>query len=159
MILNDIENIHVKNLFCIVGFPNISKFASVVDPTINNSDVKEFLGQLQQSESGASHPVYHGRHSAMSNSVMMQQMVVAPSFAGNTAAELNPSTTDNDDLHLYDFHDVLLEKKKRLVLPIFNIDLPYKDVYSCDIDSMSHDSYYHQQNKQDFEEVGSRKCY
>lgn len=137
VVLNDIENMNVENLFCIVGFPNTSKFASVNDPILDTANVATFLQQLQQCES--TRPHRPGRpqpnYSCTSNSVMLQQAMGG--FPGSSDSGPDDTTEDTnvDDLYLYEFKNVLLEKKERLVLPIFDVELPYKDVYHCKIES------------------------
>ncbi|CAF4163676.1 unnamed protein product, partial [Rotaria sordida] len=154
VILNDIENMNVDNLFCIVGFPNVSKFASVVDPIISGEDVKAFLDRLKQCEVESTSSRYSNPASFMSNSIMTQQMVsVMPSHENNVPSGSQPDA-GVDDLHLYEFKNVLLQKKERLMLPIFDIEIPYKDVYHCKIDtSISEYIYYQHGEKKDFEEV------
>ena len=131
VILNDIENMHVDNLFCIVGFPNISKFASVTDPIIGGTDVQTFLNQLKAAEASNQAAAFGGG-SVASNSMMTQQVMLrAPTVAPMDALMSDASQVDADtsDLHLYEFKNVLLEKKERLIVPIFDIELPYRDVY------------------------------
>ncbi|CAF0887173.1 unnamed protein product [Adineta ricciae] len=139
VVLNDIENMNVDNLFCIVGFPNTSKFASVNDPILDTANVATFLQQLQQCESTRSRHSgrLHANYSCMSNSMMTQQ--VMGGFPGSSDSGPDETTEDTnvDDLHLYEFKNVLLEKQERLVLPIFDVELPYKDVYHCKIESNS----------------------
>ena len=155
VILNDIENMNVDNLFCIVGFPNVSKFASVVDPIISGADVRTFLNQLNQSESGVGRHYPHNA-SIMSNSVMTQQMV-QPMLSSNSYGPEDTQTqqdTNTDDLHLYEFKNVLLQKKERLMLPIFDIEIPYKDVYHCKINALHSGSTYSGYNEtKQFEDV------
>ncbi|CAF1322405.1 unnamed protein product [Rotaria sordida] len=154
VILNDIENMNVDNLFCIVGFSNVSKFASVIDPIISGEDVKAFLDGLKQCEVESTRSRYYNPASFTSNSIMMQQTVSAmPSHENNDPSDSQPDT-GVDDLHLYEFKNVLLQKKERLMLPIFDIEIPYKDVYHCKIDtSQSEYTYYEHGEKKDFEEV------
>ncbi|CAF4992848.1 unnamed protein product, partial [Rotaria magnacalcarata] len=46
--------------------------------------------------------------------------------------------THVDDLHLYEFKSILLRKKERLMLPIFDIEIPYRDVWhSVEFDNVS----------------------
>ncbi len=155
VILNDIENMNVDNLFCIVGFPNVSKFASVVDPIISGADVKTFLDQLNQSESGGGRRYPHNA-SIMSNSVMTQQMV-QPMYSSNNYGPDDTQSqqdTNTDDLHLYEFKNVLLQKKERLMLPIFDIEIPFKDVYHCKINASQFGSIFSGYNEtKQFEDV------
>ncbi|CAF5100115.1 unnamed protein product, partial [Rotaria sp. Silwood1] len=154
VILNDIENMNVDNLFCIVGFPNVSKFASVVDPIISGEDVKAFLDRLKQCEVESSRSHHYGNANIMSNSVMMQQAVMPISSTGNNGPSDSQQDSGVDDLHLYEFKNVLLQKKERLMLPIFDIEIPYKDVYHCKIDATRTENiFYGHDEKKDFEEV------
>ena len=155
VILNDIENMTVDNLFCIVGFPNISKFASVIDPMVSREDVKAFLEHLKQSEvtgRGHRHPNYAN---VMSNSIMTQQMAMPMSSFNNDGPDDDPPEETNvDDLHLYDFKNIFLQKKERLMLPIFEIEIPYKDVYHCKINALQSGGIYSGYEEQDkFEDV------
>ncbi|CAF2075839.1 unnamed protein product [Rotaria magnacalcarata] len=154
VILNDIENMNVDNLFCIVGFPNVSKFVSVTDPIISGDDVQTFLQRLQQCETESAQPSYHNRASVMSNSVKMQQMVMPMSSSTSQVPDDSQQDTHVDDLHLYEFKNILLRKKERLMLPIFDIEIPYRDVYHCKIGAATSTSiYYGYEDKKDFEEV------
>lgn len=156
VILNDIENLTVDKLYCIVGFPNISKFASVIDPMLSGKTSKEFLDHLRQCESGHN-PSYHGfrGQSIMSNSIMTQQMMQPISFDNNLPDD-TLQDKQIDDLHLYEFENISLEKKERLMLPIFDIETNYKDVYHCKIDAIQYGNIYARYNEQkQYEEVRS----
>jgi hypothetical protein len=153
VILNDIENMHVDQLFCIVGFPNISKFASITDPIVSGDDVQQFLQKLNQCEHSSAGNSFN-QQSVMSNSMMMQQVAQAPSH--HSIPDLPQSDTDADDLHLYEFKDVLLQKKERLMLPIFDLEVSYKDIYHCRIDASQSQMarvYSGYTEKKDYEEV------
>jgi hypothetical protein len=156
VILNDIENMNVDNLFCIVGFPNLSKFASVIDPIISGDNVKTFLDQLKQCEATATgRGLNYNNANIMSNSIMTQQMYMPPiSPSNNSGPDDTQQDANVDDLHLYEFKNILLQKKERLMLPIFDIEIPYKDVYHCKIDSLqSASNYSGNDEKKQFEEV------
>jgi hypothetical protein len=139
VILNDIENMNIDHLFCIVGFPNISKFASIVDPMISGDNVKAFLDQLGQCEANTGRSRHPNSH--MSNSIMTQQMVMPitqlmampMSAPSNSGIDDTQQDANVDDLHLYEFQNISLHKKERLTLPIFDVEIPYKDVYHCKI--------------------------
>jgi hypothetical protein len=162
VILNDIENMNVKNLFCIVGFPNISKFASVIDPIISGENVQQFLDHLKQCEVQNVRSRYYNNSSIMSNSIMTQQMVtqqqmiMPPSFDNNVPDDTQQDT-NVDDLHLYEFKNVLLKKKERLMLPIFDIEIDYKDVYHCKINALEFANIYSRDDeKKQYEEVSNQ---
>ncbi|CAM4788218.1 unnamed protein product [Rotaria magnacalcarata] len=90
----------------------------------------------------------------MSNSVMMQQMVMPMPSSTIQVPDDSQQDTHVDDLHLYEFKNILLRKKERLMLPIFDIEIPYRDVYHCKIGAATSTSiYYGYEDKKDFEEV------
>ena len=125
----------VENLSCIVGFPNVSKFASIVDPIVSDDDVKAFLDRLTQCEAGYEGLIHSRPASFMSNSMMTQQIMAPGGFSNAPTQDHTANDTKTEDLHLYEFKNVLLQKKERLMLPIFDIDIPYKDVYNCKIEA------------------------
>jgi hypothetical protein len=157
VLLNDIENMQVTSLYCIVGFPNISKFASVTDPILTRNDVNEFLNQLRSCEMYGDQSSGHGHPSVMSNSIITQAMPVQRMLPSNSSSNNSQDDDDDDskgDLHLYRFGDVLLKKKERLILPIFDVELPYRDVYHCRIrGSMLARGYSHSSSNEQYEEV------
>lgn len=154
VILNDIENMTVDNLYCIVGFPNVSKFASVIDPIISGADVRTFLNELKQSETGTSRGYPNNNPSVFSNSIMTQQIQQIAPYTMNYAPDDTQNDTNVDDLHLYEFKNISLNKKERLMLPMFDVEIPYKDVYHCKIDTSQTSPLYsgYSENKQ-YEEV------
>lgn len=155
VILNDTENLNVENLYCIVGFPNVSKFASVIDPMISGNTVREFLDQLTSAENARSSGSYGVTHqSVLSNSIMTQQCLPTAGFnqMHNLTTDENQQDTNVDDLHVYEFRDIVLEKKGRLMLPIFDVELDYKDVYNCKINKGSSFNYRGHVRDQDTED-------
>ena len=138
-------------MYCIVGFPNISKFASIIDPIISGVGVQEFLNHLQLCEGGGGRVYNNNQLSILSNSLMSQQMIQPsmmtqqmplPSMIHNNNLDNNQQDTNVDDLHLYEFQNILLEKKERVMLPIFDVELDYKDAYHCKIDALHYGDIY-----------------
>lgn len=121
---------------------------------LSGKNVKEFLDHLRRSESGPAHSYgrYHAQ-SMLSNSVMQQQLLQPVSFDDNDPTD-TVQDTQIDDLHLYEFEKISLQKKERLMLPIFDIETTYKDVYHCKINGSQYGHYYakHDEQKQ-YEEV------
>ncbi|CAF1618875.1 unnamed protein product, partial [Didymodactylos carnosus] len=123
IILNDIENLQIEQLSCLVGYSNITKFSHLTDPLIGQQTVDTFIHQLKPNYSARQH-VLESNSNKISN---RSQMLVK--------AEQQDGGDDNNhnDLFLYNFKNILLMKNERLVLPIFNLELQYKDVYQCQI--------------------------
>ncbi|CAF1347834.1 unnamed protein product [Didymodactylos carnosus] len=93
--------------------------------------MKKFLKQLAVPESLPADRKYRG-----------YVVYRPPSVSGNTMSSQqtdddeneNAGQNTNDDFLLYKFQHVLLEKKEKILLPIFDIQVPYKDIYHCKID-------------------------
>jgi hypothetical protein len=124
--LNDIEDIEINNLSCIVGHPNLSTYTKIIDPIFSKKSAVEFLDELNRCDSSFSSSSFQS-HQYTSNRFNLQM---------NTSKYAMVSSDDdtNDDFYLYKFQHVLLEKNERLSLPIFDMQVPYKDVYHCKID-------------------------
>jgi len=134
VVLNDSEGIVVEDLACVAGWPNI-KFSQVLDPMTRDQSVNDFLQTLDNLASGG-----HG-HQRGGRGVMSQQIM---SNAYSPLQELTPTLSnlvDADDLHFYRFKKVSLPQKERTYLPIFDATLPYQDVYHCDVEPMTYNSY------------------
>lgn len=118
---------------------------------ISGTTVQEFLNQLNTSESAQTHAFGRGNRSVLSNSVMTQQMLPSAAYNPTNVVPTNENQQDAnvDDLHVYEFRNISLEKKGRLMLPIFDIELDYKDVYHCKINNQSAHNYYAYQQVQD----------
>ena len=169
VILNDIENMRVGHLFCIVGFQHTNKFVSITDPLVSTDSVERFLGKWKQSENSPTIDSFNQLPYnvpppplAAYSAEPMGGFGGLASFAslGSVGSANYPvpalpqSDTDADDLHLYEFKDVLLQKKERLMLPIFDLELPYRDVYHCHIDGLQLSNMHSGFNeKKDHEEV------
>ncbi|CAF0849044.1 unnamed protein product [Didymodactylos carnosus] len=141
VVLNDIENIQIDQLSCIVGHPNMSKFVSVIDPLMGTQTVQQFLDQLSGCETGVVGRGGNYASQITSNSIMTQQAHYPTrnpqsqrSNGDNQEAMDGADVVTVDDLHLYEFKNILLQEKERILLPIFDIEVPYKDVYHCKID-------------------------
>ncbi|CAF0872030.1 unnamed protein product, partial [Didymodactylos carnosus] len=141
VVLNDIENIQIDQLSCIVGHPNMSKFVSVIDPLMGTQTVQQFLDQLSGCETSVVSRAVNYASQITSNSIMTQQAYFPPripkpqrSISDNEDATDGADVVAVDDLHLYEFKNILLQEKERILLPIFDIEVPYKDVYHCKID-------------------------
>ncbi|CAF1405098.1 unnamed protein product, partial [Rotaria sp. Silwood1] len=133
VMMNDIEDVNIKGLFCIVGHPNLSKYIDVIDPIFNTQSAKEFLDQLARcdlpSSSSWLSPSYQNANTRFNPRMNTSNYVVVPTDDEDVIINHDA----NDDFHLYKFHDVLLEQNEKLSLPIFDIEIPYKDIYHCKI--------------------------
>lgn len=58
----------------------------------------------------------------------------------NNSVLLSPNDDDdnkgniNEDFYLYKFQQIRLEQNEKISLPIFDMQIPYRDVYHCQID-------------------------
>jgi hypothetical protein len=134
VILNDIEDIKVENLSCIVGHPNLSTYTHITDSVFSTKSTKEFLDELNGSGSSSSYSSHSKNHQYTSNRFNLQMNSPRDVMKSSDDEDDDRKQDTNDDFHLYKFQHVLLEKDERLSLPIFDMQVPYKDVYHCEID-------------------------
>ena len=130
IMLNEIEDIEIENLFCIAGQPNLSKMTNFTDPLFTKMTTKEFLQQLKffedSSTSRTTHKYFSNRFNVQMNT--------------NNSVLLSPNDDDdnkgniNEDFYLYKFQQIRLEQNEKISLPIFDMQIPYRDVYHCQID-------------------------
>jgi len=143
VVLNDAESLNAKNVSLITGFPNM-QFNSVIDPlSKNKQSVDDFLASL--SDVGTTTQTYTAptlsqrRSSKVMSNVMMQTM---NSYEPTSSYDNNNNTqtsAPSDDLYVYTVDDISLLRKERTYIPIFSLELPYADVYHCEIDERTSD--------------------
>ncbi|UJR18079.1 hypothetical protein I4U23_004979 [Adineta vaga] len=142
VLMNDIEDLQAASLVCIVGHPNLSKYINVTDAVFSDKSAKDFLKEMAQCE--------HSSSSRSSSLWLPTQNCAGTRFYQSTNDSKSDDTSfdeenkdvedkDNesngsDDLYLYEFHNILLDRKEKILLSVFNIETPYKDLYQCKID-------------------------
>ncbi|RPI63566.1 MAG: hypothetical protein EHM48_02235 [Planctomycetaceae bacterium] len=130
------EMVDIKDATCnlVVGVPSFD-FKDTADPIGMQQAVAQLSQYFRQDASSAG---------AFSNAIMTQarlgeRMQAAPSSTAQPTVapmDLGPEmagTEQAEDLFIYTVKHVTLKKGQRMVLPIVEFTLPYKDVYVLDI--------------------------
>ena len=141
VIMNDFEHVHqMDDLVCIVAHPNLSKYINVIDPILSNMPIAEYFEEIRKCENSSS---------TSKSKYSSSRHYASPSTSAMTAAtpeevDDEEENVENNDFHFYQFHHISLKKKEKLLLPVFNVEIPYKDFYRCIIDrtKRSYGSYY-----------------
>ncbi|MDB5319520.1 MAG: hypothetical protein JWN40_1151 [Phycisphaerales bacterium] len=131
--LTDLEDV-TTNL--VIGVPTFA-FANTTDPIALQQAAAQLSQYFAQPGSTGSN-FDNGSSFAMSNSIMSQTARMGEVRQGQpaAAADLGPeiaSQGKTEDLYLFQVKHVTLKKGQRMVLPVAEYNLKYKDVYTLDI--------------------------
>ncbi len=123
-ILNELADLKGVTVNLVVGVPSFS-FKDTTDPVA----LSQVLAQLS--------PYFQAdnySNNSLTNARMSQ--VAAPPVAAPAAPDLGPAVeggTQSEDLFVFTVKNVTLARGQRLVLPVAQYTLAYKDVYTLDI--------------------------
>jgi hypothetical protein len=134
-LINEMVNLEDVTVNLVVGVPTF-KFKDTIDPIGLQQQLVQIAAQFRRD--GSQVP------NALSNAIMSQQAGLGGQFrnepepAGEAALprDLGPEiagTDQKEDLFVYTVQHVTLKKGQRMVLPVGEFALPYKDVYSLDV--------------------------
>jgi hypothetical protein len=125
--LADIENVKAN---LVIGVPKFA-FQDTVDPI----SLQQTVAQLSSSFQNNSRTAY-----SFSNAIMSQQADIsyrhAEPSANSETIDLGPEVATsgkNEDLYIFTLDNITLKKGQRMVVPIGEYKLKYKDVYVLDL--------------------------
>ena len=129
-LLNELADLKDATVNLVVGVPSFH-FKDTADPIALSQAVAQLSPYFQTDASA---------HFAMSNAMMTQvarggEVRNAPGGAAAPAPDLGPAVggTQSEDLFVYTVKNVTLARGQRMVLPVTQSTLAYKDVYTLDI--------------------------
>ena len=127
-ILNEMTDLDDVTAHLVVGVPSFA-FKDTIDPI----SLQRTMAQLSQYFQPGSQT-----DNRFSNSMMAQVQAnpQAPEPAGPRPVDLGPDlagSSANEDLFLFTVKHVTLRKGQRMVLPIAEYKVPYRDVYTLDV--------------------------
>lgn len=146
VIINDVEDIQTDNLACIVGHPNLSKYIHITDPLFGDTTTEEFLKKIANCEYRSStsiDQISSSRH-YNTNPTILNSITAASASNKDDDDEENNA---NNDFHLYQFRNISLKKKEKLLVPVFDIEIPYREFYRCKIDQTQQYNKYDSTNE------------
>lgn len=133
------ENFQFEDVFCIVGYPNLSQYTSITEPLFSDQKVKDLINEIQKYDNNSSYASYSLTNKY--NSTRTYQSNLATEFSTVKADNDGGDDSDDDetqsgtkDFHLYRFADIPLKCNEKALLSVFEIEIPYREVYQCKID-------------------------
>lgn len=126
-LINELTDLEGVTVHLVVGVPTF-QFKDTVDPI----SLQRQAAQLSQYFRQSSQSAY-----AMSNAIMSQVAYNQPvAVARPAGVDLGPAVAGsqrNEDLFVFDIKNVTLKKGQRMVIPVTEFTIPYRDVYTLDI--------------------------
>ena len=134
-LLNELADLEDVSVNLVVGVPTFA-FKDTIDPIALQQTLAQ-LSQYFQTDTG-------GRNSPLafnfSNAIMSQQMAPPGDYRAaptpGLVGELGPEIGDagkSEDLFVFNVEHVSLRRGERIVLPIAEFSLPYKDVFTLEL--------------------------
>ena len=128
-IINELVDIENVKAHLVIGVPKFA-FEDTVDPI----SLQQTVAQLSSSFQSSSRTAY-----SFSNAIMSQVAVPTRNYEAqsrNDTIDLGPevaSSGKNEDLYVFTLDNISLKKGQRMVVPIGEYKLKYKDVYVLDL--------------------------
>ncbi|MCA9157108.1 MAG: hypothetical protein KDA72_02200 [Planctomycetales bacterium] len=139
-ILNEAEDFVNVPFHVVVGVPNF-RFRSVPSPMILEATMRNMLSQVAPNIMGAS-------NNSFSNGLYSQRAgEFASNRAGGDPAHVAADLPDEligkagNDLFVYELTPITLKRGERAMVPILRTDVPYRDIYSWDIELTHSETY------------------
>ncbi|MEO8270688.1 MAG: hypothetical protein ABI557_13275 [Aureliella sp.] len=139
-ILNEAEDFVNVPFHVVVGVPNF-RFRSVPSPMTLEATMRNLLGQIAPSIMGVG-------NNAFSNGLYSQRAGEFPSNramddSARAAVELPDELIgkSGNDLFVYELAPMTLKRGERAMVPILRTTVPYRDIYSWDIELTHSESY------------------
>lgn len=139
-ILNEAEDFVNVPFHVVVGVPNF-RFRSVPSPMTLEATMRNLLGQVAPG-------IMDTSNNRFSNALYSQRAGEIPSNrAGDDSARVAVELPDEligkggNDLFVYELAPMTLKRGERAMVPILSTNVPYRDIYSWDIELTHSESY------------------
>ena len=134
-LLNELADLEDVSVNLVIGVPTFA-FKDTIDPIALQQDLAQLSQYFRTDTGGRNSPLA----SNFSNAIMSQQAVrmgdyraaPAPSLVGELGPEIGESGK-SEDLFVFNVQHVTLKRGERLVLPIAEFTLPYKDIFTLEL--------------------------
>jgi len=126
--LADLEDVSVN---LVIGVPTFA-FKDTIDPIALQQNLAHLSQDLQLDNGGRNSPLAY----QFSNAIMSQTQQFRPGSAPPDVGSLGPEIGDSgktEDLFVFNVQHVTLKKGERMVLPIAEFTLPYKDIFTLEL--------------------------
>ncbi len=129
-LVNELADLDEVTAHLVIGVPSFA-FADTVDPI----SLQETMVQLSSAFQRDNQTAF-----AFSNAIMSQQIAVAPRGAHvareRPIIDLGPDVATggkHEDLYVFTIEGVKLAKGERMVLPVAEVTLPYRDIFKLEL--------------------------
>jgi hypothetical protein len=123
---NDLVDLDGATVNLVVGVPKF-EFEGLVDPISLQREAAEVAREMQSQQL-----FFNNFNNALGNSIQTQVAGYRPAEPAAAEPEVDGATA-NEDLFVYTLRNVTCKKGERLVLPIAQFALGYRDVYRLDV--------------------------
>ncbi len=130
-LLNELADLDDVSVNLVIGVPTFA-FKDSVDPLALQQNLAQ-LSQYFQTDNPRNSPLaYNFSNAIMSQSVRASEYRVAPGDGGSLGPEIGDSGK-TEDLFVFNVPHVTLRKGERMVFPVAEFTLPYKDVFTLEL--------------------------
>jgi hypothetical protein len=134
-LLNELADLEDVSVNLVIGVPTFA-FKDTIDPIALQQTLAQLSQYFQTDTGGRNSPLAYN----FSNAIMSQQMARPGDYRAapgpDVAGELGPEIGEagmREDLFVFNVPHVTLKRGERLVLPIAELTLPYKDVFTLEL--------------------------
>jgi len=134
-LLNELADLDDVSVNLVIGVPTFA-FKDTIDPIALQQNLAQLSQYFQTDTGGRNSPLA----SQFSNAIMSQQAARMSDYraapAPGLGGELGPEVGDagkSEDLFVFTVPHVTLKRGERMVLPIAEFTLPYKDVFTLEL--------------------------
>jgi hypothetical protein len=130
-LINELADLNDVTAHLVIGVPTFA-FKETVDPI----SLQQAVAQLSQYFRQDAQTAYGFANAIMSQQASRMGERCAPAGEGERAIDLGPEVADSgktEDLFMFTVKHVTLKKGQRMVVPITEFTLKYRDVYALDI--------------------------
>jgi len=133
-LLNELADLEDVSVNLVIGVPSFA-FKDTIDPIALQQTLAQLSQYFRTDTGGRNGPL----DSNFSNAIMSQSMRASDSRAApgpGLAGELGPEIGEagkSEDLFVFNVQHVTLKRGERMVLPIAEFTLPYKDVFTLEL--------------------------
>lgn len=126
-LVNELTDLKDVSAHLVVGVPSFA-FEDQIDPMAIQKTIAELSAHYN-----ANARMARSMSNAIMSQVASQPMNIGGDDAADTGPEVSPSGEKNEDLFVFTANHITLKKGQRMVVPIAEYSLKYKDLYQLEI--------------------------
>lgn len=135
-LINELADIDDVSLNLVVGVPTF-KFKDTLDPIALQQNLAQLSSYFQGDQTANNRIALQFSNAIMSQQVAVPRPDETPAVSGGGAGvDLGPDiaeTSKDEDLFVFRVQHITLRKGERMILPVAEFTLPYRDVFTLDL--------------------------